>query len=278
MRVAALTMSYNEPVWAPIWARHYARQVGAANCFLLDHGSDDRSADGLGINVERLARSALDEDERAALVSSRAAALLTEYDAVVHADVDELVVADPRRHRDLRAFAGERREAVVTAVGLDLQHLAVEEAAFDPMRPIGEQRRWVRFSAAMCKPVFVRRAVRWTPGFHACDAPFCTGGLYLVHLRYVDTALGLRRLQRTRAQAFAHADTNPHQRVPDETFKEMLQSIAQLPKAVVPFDTGSGAIAAWTDRIAKARSTDGEWLSIAGDELWALPPRFLGLI
>lgn len=278
MRIAALTMSYNEPVWAAIWARHYARQVGAANCFLLDHGSDDRSADSLPINVERLSRSALDEDERAALVSARAAALLTEYDAVVHADVDELVVADPRRYRDLRAFAAERNEPVVTTVGLDLQHLAAEEAAFDPLRPIGEQRRWVRFSAAMCKPVFIRRAVRWVPGFHACEAPTCTRGLYLVHLRYADTGLGLRRLQRTREQAFARTDTNPHQRVSDQTFEDMLQMIAQLPKVAVPFDTEVGPIAAWMTRIATLRSRDEPWLSVAGNELWPLPARFLAAI
>ena len=275
MRVAALTMSYNEPVWAPVWARHYARQVGAANCFMLDHGSDDGSAVGLPINVEPLARSALDEDARAALVSARAAALLTEYDAVVHSDVDELVVADPRRYRDLRAFGDDPGETVITAVGVDLQHMAADEAAFDPARPIGEQRRWVRFSAAMCKPVFIRRAVRWIPGFHACDAPMCTRGLYLVHLRYMDTALGLRRLERTRGQAFARADTNLHQRVTDDAFEGMLQSIAQLPKVSVSFDTEIGAIADWMVLTESARARGEAWLSIAGDELWPLPQRFL---
>ena len=51
MRLAALTMAYNEPVWAAVWARFYARQVGAENCFLLDHGSDDGSTEKLGIRV-----------------------------------------------------------------------------------------------------------------------------------------------------------------------------------------------------------------------------------
>ena len=131
MRVAALTMSYNEPVWAGVWARHYSRQVGAEHCYLMDHGSDDGSADGLAVHVERLARSALDEEERAARVSDRAAALLQHYDAVVHADVDELVVADPRRFRDLRAFAAAAPGEVITAVGLDVQHLSDEEDALD---------------------------------------------------------------------------------------------------------------------------------------------------
>ena len=129
MRVAALTMMYNEPVWARVWVRHYARQVGGEHCFVLDHGSDDGSAEGLGVAVERLGRSALDEDARAALVSERVRVLLRRYDAVVHTDVDELLVAEPGRHADLRAYAGVAPE-VGTAVGLDLQHLPEEEAAW----------------------------------------------------------------------------------------------------------------------------------------------------
>lgn len=274
MRVAALTMSYNEPVWARVWARHYAQQVGAEHCFLMDHGSDDGSADGLAINVERLARSALDEDERAARVSARVARLLETYEAVVHTDVDELVVADPRRFRDLRAFAASHPADVVTAVGLDVQHVAAEELAFDPERAVGVQRGWVRFSAAMCKPVFVRRSVRWAPGFHSCDASVRTGGLFLLHLRYCDLGLGLRRLERTRAQAFASADVNLHQRVPDRVFEEMVGSIAQLPRAVVPFDTERGAMAEWMARVDDAQKKGSVWLSISGDQLWALPRAF----
>lgn len=274
MRVAALTMSYNEPVWARVWARHYAGQVGAENCFLMDHGSDDGSADGLKINVERLARSALDEDLRVAQVSARVAALLETYDAVVHTDVDELVIADPRRFSNLRSYAANQPAEVVTAVGLDVQHLAAEEAALDPGRPIGRQRGWVRFSAAMCKPVFVRRAVRWVPGFHLCDAAVQTGGLFLFHLRYADLELGLRRLERTRGQAFASADIALHQRVSGQNFEDMMASIAQLPRMVVPFDTEAGAMADWVSSVVQAQHHGGPWLSISGDQLWSLPQRF----
>lgn len=278
MRVAALTMSYNEPVWARVWARHYARQVGAEHCFLMDHGSDDGSAEGLDVNVERLGRSALDEEERAARVSQRAAVLLEHYDAVVHADVDELVVADPRRFRDLRAFAAAAPGEVITAVGLDVQHLVEEEEALDPGRPIGAQRRWVRFSAAMCKPVFVKRPVRWAPGFHRCDATVQTGGLFLLHLRYADVGLGLRRLERTRGQDFATPDTNPHQRVPDGEFEQMIGAIAQLPRAEVPFETEVGSISQWVRAMLDVRAQGGAWMSIAGDQLWQLPRPFLQAI
>ena len=211
-------------------------------------------------------------------MSRRAAELLEQYDAVVHADVDELVIADPRRYRDLRAFAAATPAEVVTAVGLDVQHLVGEEEPLDPARPIGAQRRWVRFSAAMCKPVFVRRPVRWAPGFHRCDAKVQTGGLFLLHLRYSDIGLGLRRLERTRGQAFATPETNPHQRVPDREFEEMVASIAQLRRAMVAFETEVGPMAEWVRSMVDAREQGKAWMSIAGDQLWELPRPFLQAI
>ncbi len=274
MRIAALTMSYNEPVWARVWARHYSRQVGAENCFLLDHGSDDGSTTGLGVRVERLPRSPLDEEARAERIGERARALLERYDAVVHSDTDELLVADPARYTDLVAFASSVPDEVVTAIGLDLQHVASEEGPLDPWRPIGEQRRWVRFSAAMCKPAFVRRPVRWAPGFHSCDFAAITGGLFLFHLRYADTGIGVERLRRTRQQAFATAETNPHQRVSDDTFVAMVSDVAQLPRRSVPFTDQRGPMAAQLMRIAIAREQGESWLPISGDELWELPDAF----
>ena len=274
MRVAALTMSYNEPVWARVWARHYSRQVGAEHCYLMDHGSNDGSADGLGINVERLARSPLEEVERAARVGARVADLLREYDAVVHTDADELVIADPRRYADLRAFAAVCEREVITAVGLDVHHLPQDEGQLDWRRAFGAQRRWVRFSASMCKPVFVRKVVRWEPGFHACEAPTETQDLFLLHMRYSDRRLGVERLRRTRGQAFATVDLALHQRVSDDEFLSMLDAIVRLPKATVPFQTQSGAIADWVARIIAAREQNVNWLSISGDELWEMPGWF----
>ena len=270
MRVAALTMVYNEPIWARVWAQHYARQVGAAHCFVLDHGSDDGSAaalDELGVTVQRLARSALDEDARAALVSERVRGLLRQYDAVVHTDADELLMADPALYADLREYAAKAPE-VATAVGLDLQHLPEEEAAFEPGLGVGAQRRWVRFSGAMCKPALVRRGVKWAPGFHSCDADREVGAMVLVHLRYADLGAGLARLRRTREQAFAREDANPHQRVPDAAFEAMVRAIARLPRVEGEL---AALVAPWMELMQAGWAVGDGQLSLAGDALWALP-------
>ena len=279
MQLAAVTMVYNEPVWAPAWARHYAGQVGAEHCLVLDHGSDDGSTDGLPVPVRRLPRSPLDDAWRVEQVAAVVQELLGRYDAVVHTDADELLVADPARYPDLRACAAAARHPAVTAIGLDVQHLPEEEPALDPHAPFGPQRRWVRFSAAMCKPALVRRAVHWAPGFHCCDAPLVTDGLYLLHMRYADLGLGLRRLARTRGQAFSSPDIAGHQRVPDAAFAGMVRAIAGLPRRDAGLDPDAPPLRPWLDQLRASRAArEGELykldLSLSGDELWRLPDRF----
>lgn len=276
MRVAALTMMHNEPVWARVWARHYAREVGAENCLVLDHGSTDSSTRDLGVRVERVGRGALDEDARAALVSDVTRELLRGFDAVVHSDADELVLADPDQFSNLRDYAA-RAPLVATTVGLDLHHIPDEEGALHAGEPLGGQRRWVRFSAAMCKPAMVQMPVRWRPGFHACDAAPVFGALYMVHLRYADLEAGLQRLRRTRAQTFAQADTNPHQRVGDAAFGDMMRVIARLPRAGEA-TMGGAAMAPWVTRMREGWARGDGQLALAGDALWALPDGVLARI
>ena len=275
MRIAALTMMYNEPVWAGVWARHYAGQLGAEHCTVLDHGSDDGSADGLPVRVRRLGRSALDETWRAAIVADEVRALLRHYDAVIHADADELLVADPGRYEGLQALAASVDVPVLTAIGLDLHHVPDAEAALDVTRPIGLQREWVRFSAAMCKPVLVRRGVDWAPGFHCCDAPLVLDRLYLIHLRYADLGAGLRRLARTRVQAVMDPGSGEHQRVTDAAFEAMMRSIADLPREEGELDPSRAPLAGWIERLWGSRVTrEAELykldLGLSGDVLWRL--------
>ena len=279
-------MSYNEPVWARVWARHYAGQLGAEHCLVLDHGSDDGSADGLGVPVRRLERSALDDAWRAVVVAEEVRELLRRYDAVIHTDVDELLVADPAYYSGLAGFAAMVATPVVTAIGLDLHHLPDEEAALDVAREgrafeaggrrIGAQREWVRFSAAMCKPVLVRRPVTWSPGFHSCDAELVLDRLYLVHMRYADLGAGLRRLGRTRRQAVVDPATCAHQRVPDAEFEGMMRAIAGLPREIGVLDPFSAPLVEWLDRLRASRAVREREvykldLGLAGDVLWRLP-------
>ena len=282
-KIAAVTMAYNEPDFLPIWARHYGAQVGAKHCYVVDHGSDDGSTEALGeVNIARIPRSPQDEERRARFISRFCTSLLDWYDWVIYTDVDEIALPDPRFYASFAEFCEVVVPEVVTAVGLNVQHVPAIEPPVDLARPVTEQRRWVRFSSAMCKAVLVRRAVEWAPGFHCvADAPVVFDQLYLFHLRWFDRDAGLRRLAKTRSMAWSGL-VMPWQVLSDAELVAMIDAIAALPRREgVAFDTGIPPLRDLIGTLlegAKGREHDRYKfdLTLDASELWEIPARFRG--
>jgi hypothetical protein len=277
VKLAAVTMAYNEAAYLPLWITHYGAAVGPAHCHVIDHGSTDGSTERLGgVNRLRLPRSAHDDARRADFVSQFCAALLCWYDAVIYTDVDELLVP---LHGSLADTAAAMPNSIGTAIGFNLLHLSHEEPALDPLLPIGAQRRWAWFSSAMCKPVLIRRAARWSPGFHSADAPVVFAPLLLFHLRYADRAIAQARLARTRAMPWADLTAGAHQRVPDEEFTQMLERLERMDRREdVAFDPAVAPLSGWLDRVlASQAGREDQTYRIALDvecyELWQVPQR-----
>lgn len=279
-KVAAVTMAYNESVLLPIWTRHYARQVGADYCYVVDHGSTDPVVLPPGMNIVRLPRSAHDDIRRAAFIADLVAGLLRYYDWVLYTDVDELVIADPNYFADLPAFCATTGGRTISAIGLDIQHIPSLEPVLDPTKPIGAQRGWVRFTSAMCKPVLTRQVLQWAPGFHCCEHPLTFDRLYLFHLHWADLTLGLDRLDKTRDMPWAGDRAGGHQRLSDRTWHTLFQGMAELPRnAAATLEPGTAPVKNWLARTAKsAEERAGQAytidLALNAAELWPIPPHF----
>lgn len=280
-RVAAVTMVYNEPEYLPIWCRYYGHQVGPQNCYIIDHGSDDGSTRHLdGFNVIRIPRSPKDNAKRTRFVSRLCSNLLEWFDWVLHSDVDEVVVADMRKYSGLREYLRGCPHKVVNAIGMDIAHDVTGEPEIVLDRPVLEQRRWMRFSSSMCKPVVASKPIEWSPGFHSADAPLQFGELFLFHLRYFDLASGLRRLAQTRAMAWSSEQAGRHQRVQDEEFERMLRSWGRLPRT--PDGDGAATYATLARYVERVRGTERDHatntynldIHVFGDELMWIPREF----
>ena len=205
IRIAIVTMAYNERVNLPIWVRHYTKHCPGATLFVLDHGSDDGSTEGLaGVNVVPLPRTPFDDQTRVEIVADFQHALLRVYDVVIYIDCDEMLVADPRKHGSLAAFLAAVESDVIAPVGLNVQNVLGIEAPVDLNAPILGQRRFVRYASGMCKPSVARVPLLWVPGFHWCDrmADY-RPDLYQFHLKWMDMGVSLGRLHLTRDMAWS---------------------------------------------------------------------------
>lgn len=149
-KVAAVTMVYNEAEYLPIWLKHYSRQVGIENCFIIDHGSNDGSTRDLaGCNVVKIPRSPYDPIKQTSFNSQFCSSLLNWFDWVVYSDVDELVIVDPSVASNLVEYCSCSIPSVVTAIGLNVVHRLEIEDVLDFTKLILGQRRYVFTSASM---------------------------------------------------------------------------------------------------------------------------------
>lgn len=278
-KVAALTMVYNERAYLQIWARHYARQVGADHCYVIDHGSTESLLFPPGVNVIRLPRSPHDDWRRALFISSFVEGLLEYFDWVIHTDVDELVIPDPNFHANLPIFCSSTAVDTVTTIGFDIQHLPDSESVLKPELPVGPQRRWMRFTSAMCKPVLTRRPLIWSPGFHCADTPVAFSTLYLFHLRWVDWQIGMTRLAKTRIMPWANQEFGAHQRISDREWAELFTAMAGFERITLPVAPDIEPLSTWLARtISSTVGREGDVykldLHINATELVEIPTRF----
>lgn len=284
VKIAAVTMVYNEQEYLPIWLRHYGAQVGLENCYIIDHGSSDGSTQGLdGCNVLRIPRSPYDPHRQSAFNTEFCNSLLQWFDWVIYCDADEFLVPDPLVASSLAEYCRGPLPDVVTAIGLNMVHLPQSEPELDLRQPITAQRRHVFCASSMCKPLLTRRPIQWSPGSHSADAPMRFDHLYMFHLRWFDLTLGLRRLARTRAMAWARTDAGAHARVDDGQFARQLESFAKLPLADNDdLDPSNPPLLGFLDRVAASReSRENDLykldLNIWPTNIWKLPTRFVGL-
>jgi hypothetical protein len=186
-----MTMVRDEAHMLPRWIDYYSRQLGVDNLIVLDDNTLDGSTDDLPCTRYRLPPAPWKKPwgrTRTRLVNSMANGLLACNDVVIFTDVDEFLVADPARYDGLCDYLAARADqAVMAPLALEVLHHARVEPALDPTRPVLEQRRFVKFSPGMCKPLLKRTTDVWQRAFHEIYAPFeIDPALWMLHLKYHD--------------------------------------------------------------------------------------------
>jgi len=205
MKVFALTFAYNESFLLPRWAAYYGSQLGLENLFVLDHGSSDLSTIGLGrVNIIKAPRTPFDDVRKANFATYQHAALLQYYDAGFVMDVDEFIVADPEKYKNLREFVDKTEAEALACVGLELCHIRSLEPEYSESLPLLFQRAHALFDSWICKRSFARKAIRFGGGCHTSDQPVVFDeNLYLIHLKNFDYKFRLVRQQITAGWEYA---------------------------------------------------------------------------
>lgn len=196
--LAAFTISRNESVFLPLWLRYYAK--AKATLFVLDHESDDGSADPGPVPFTRVPvvrENYEDVSWMRAVVETKLAELLNDYECVVFAEVDEFLVPRPSLFAGLADYIDCRRDFThATATGYDVCQIP-ESPPFGGKAPPFLRRGWKR-NDRYDKTLVCREPVRWELGFHRplpeFRRPDPDPSLFLLHLHYADREVAWNRL------------------------------------------------------------------------------------
>ena len=195
MKVCAVTMVYRD-YWAlSQWYRHYGKQLGEQNLFIIAHGDDPKVQRICPqASVITIAREKLDGFDwvRGQFLNKFQASLLELYDWVIRTDADELICLDPEQHTSFSTFFANQASTAVFALGLDLAERA-DDTPLKESANVFDYRDLALFSGhyskafAVRKPEnLVRHGVQVRPRQARWFQFNMPEGAYLVHLKYAN--------------------------------------------------------------------------------------------
>jgi hypothetical protein len=195
---AAFTIVKDEPRFLPIWLDHYGRSFAPEDLYVLDHQSIDGSLDAARgrCHVLPVEHPTTYHHTWLVLLAERFQSfLLASYETVLYTDADELVLAEPRRFRDLGEYIDAMDGPVARCTGFEV----VQQVGEEPLRfgePLLAQRRWWYRVPLYDKPLLACLPLAWTPGFHT-ELRFPDvqpdPDLYLLHMHRADRDYCLER-------------------------------------------------------------------------------------
>lgn len=234
MKIAVITMVFNEPVFLPIWLNYYGARLGYENLFIIDDGSSDLSTSDIRIiNLIKKPRGLLDEDDRAKLVSCFHEELLRFYDVVIYTDVDELIVVDPIVGSSLNEYLSAGEFEFKNPIGFNVLHRVKTEPKIDLNKSLFEQRMFVQFNLMYSKPLISKIPINWVAGFHSSQyKPRYDTKLLLFHLRAMDIDISRLKIRTLNSVSFSEnslrKDHAFHFRLMERDYLKMLFSTEEV--------------------------------------------------
>ncbi|MBT9385029.1 hypothetical protein KM176_14260 [Pseudooceanicola sp. CBS1P-1] len=188
MRIAFVTMVWQDQAFLDLWLRYYGAMVGRAHLYVLNHGGDPgTAAQAEGANVLAIPRDPPDarfDQRRWAMLSDIASGLSRIYDIVVVGDVDELILPLTPGLSLAAHLQACPPQGLSAPAGYEL--FPDQPDPIDLRRPVLRQAGEGVLSGAYSKPCLLTGPVRLGAGGHGSRTRFALRpDLALLHLRFL---------------------------------------------------------------------------------------------
>jgi hypothetical protein len=177
---AILTTYYSEDIYKPLWDRYYLPFFDHHEAFIYPF---DMKSDYAG---------------RVKILNGMMHKLLDKYRVVVIADLDELIVPNPDKYKDLGDYLDRFDKPGIRVTGYDVMEMPGAQQLNLDCKITDQRHYWYR-DEQYDKPMVATTKFLFNPGKHTCDAELDRDDdLVLFHLRDADlyflvTSCGLQR-------------------------------------------------------------------------------------
>lgn len=215
---AVFTIAQDEPEYLPLWVNHHLQHFGPENTYVLNHDSQDKVAHQLrskyGIQVIDLHYNESFSHEWLSVTVKKFQQFLlyTSYNKVLFAEVDELILVDPRKSElSLGQYIDQWQGGIGLVNGYQVLHDVRDENIpdVDWSKPLLEQDRKIIADFDYDKPLLATIPADWGYGFHYIKSDkdkVTRTDLVLLHLHYADFETALKRNTRRLERKWSQVD------------------------------------------------------------------------
>lgn len=177
------------------WIRHYSKQLGIENLYVVVHGPDKKVDDiACGANIWTIPRDSLEgfDKRRNRMLNQFQSGLLQFYDWIIRTDADELVCVDPDRHGSIGDLLGNVSDDAVFSIGLNLfeepdqKEIPADVSVFDRRSSAVITGNYSKAWAVRCDAPLMRHGVRLTNDGSEPYRYTFPEGVFLVHLKFAN--------------------------------------------------------------------------------------------
>lgn len=176
MKRVAVTFEHKYSTYSKLWGDYYGKYVD--NLLIIDTGESlvhDWNATTQTMNEV--------QDE-----------LFNQYDIILFADVDEFLIPDPDKYKDLGEYLDGVQDGVVRATGYNVMEMPGDKP-LDFTKPVLEQRSKWSYDQMYSKYVILMSPQTYTSNHEIVKGVKPDSGLVLFHLRDADITSARERLK-----------------------------------------------------------------------------------
>jgi hypothetical protein len=200
MNVAVVTDAVSAGSYFPAWYAYYGGIFGTESIHIFTYLRNRNSFEGIKVGGLHALADTYNDNDRKDAIAALVAELLPTHDLILHVDIDEFLIPDPIKFRNLSEYLASWSGTHLTAFGFDVIQ-SPSEPPLDIRRPILSQRSFAYALTALNKTCVTRVPLKWNRGFHYCSLPPTFGDLYLFHTKRADIGMQVAWNEDMRAQA-----------------------------------------------------------------------------